>query len=60
VGSSEREIALAQAFLDGAGLSQYPDFLIDATGRHRLFSRLLIRAALGRPHLKIHYRLVLF
>jgi len=41
VDSSEREIALTQASLDLAGLPQHPDFLIDATGRHRLFSRAL-------------------
>ncbi len=36
-----RELVLSQSTLDAAGLSSQPDFLVDASGRHRLFSRTL-------------------
>lgn len=41
VDSAERELALSGDSLAAAGLREQPDFLIDATGRHRLFSRVL-------------------
>lgn len=41
LGSDDRDIALSASCLKSAGLQEHPDFLVDATGRHRLFSRLL-------------------
>ncbi len=40
-GSGEREIRLAAESLAAAGLTEHPRFLIDATGRARLFARTL-------------------
>ena len=40
-GDPERDIALAPESLAAAGLDQHPEMLVDATGRHRLFSRTL-------------------
>ncbi len=39
--SPDREIQLSESSLNVANLSQHPDILVDATGRHRLFSRVL-------------------
>lgn len=36
-----KELALSEETMTAAGLSKQPDFLVDATGRHRLFSRVL-------------------
>jgi flavin-dependent dehydrogenase len=41
VNDNSREIQLTDASLDAAGLKRHPDLLIDASGRHRLFSRIL-------------------